>query len=79
LANRGGLPSEPRVEIGRKNLGDRWFYADSGAPVGGGHFEDGSVSGDVAKIKSDDGVHGKLTVLNRDLDFMQTVPVVRRA
>jgi hypothetical protein len=65
---RGGLEGEPRAEVRRVNLGDRWFH-EGGAPV---------RDGDVANIKSEDGVRGKLTVLNPDIGFTQTVQVLKR-
>jgi hypothetical protein len=79
LEYRGALPAEPRVEVGRRRLGSRWFYI-GGAPVDPAKFElvEGSERKAIGDIETRDGVHGRIEILDRALGGRRFVEVVKK-
>jgi hypothetical protein len=63
-----GLPAEARESLGRRVVGTRWFYVDTGAPV---------ADRDVGKIASADDKTGTLELIG-DAGLSRKVPVVKR-
>jgi hypothetical protein len=77
---RGALPADKREEVGRRRLGSRWFYRDTGAPVdpGKAEFVEGSDRKIVGNIETSDGVRGRIKILDRDVGAYRNVEVVKK-
>jgi hypothetical protein len=77
---RGGSPGENRQEVKRVNLGDRWFYLDSGAPVHTEKHEftegDRRPAGDI-NVDPNNPYRG-VQIFDRDAGAMRVAQVLKR-